>query len=140
MIEHQQLASFVSASVPTYEVGYGSRILQFAAFSFDASILEWSVALASGACLCFAASPRALIGEYLADVIDQNRVSFMQITPTALETIPMERDLTSIRRISLGGEAVPAGIIAKWQKRVDVINSYGPTETASVIGQAHRLP
>ncbi|KAF4631120.1 hypothetical protein G7Y89_g7005 [Cudoniella acicularis] len=133
MIEHGQLASFVRASNTIYKVGHGSRVLQFASFTFDASILEWSNALTSGATLCFASTPQALIGDYLADVIDSNSITFMQITPTALATIPNNRDLEYLQRISLGGEAVPEDIIKKWQRRVDIVNSYGPTETTEYL-------
>ena len=133
MIEHGNLTSFLQASSSIYGVGLGSRILQFANFTFDASILEWSNALATAATLCFAETPQALVGDYLADVIDTNSVTFMQITPTALATIPLERDLPSLSCISVGGEAVPGQLIRTWQERVDVVNSYGPTETAIAV-------
>lgn len=129
MIEHGSFAHFVRASVPIYGTGHGSRVLQLASFSFDASVLEWSTALASGGTLCFAETPHALVGDYLADVIEKNAVSFMQITPSALATIPPGRGLSSLRCISVGGEAVPAHLLETWRQRVTVVNSYGPTET-----------
>ena len=88
MIEHGSLAAFVRASKDVFEVGFGTRVLQLASFSFDASILEWSNALCTGACLCFAKHPKQLVGEYLAEVIEQNEITFLQITPTALEPCP----------------------------------------------------
>lgn len=130
MIEHGNFASFVEASNKVFRVGHGSRVLQFASFSFDGSILEWATALSTGACLCFAAFPHALVGDYLADVIDQNSITFMQITPSALTTLPVTRNLESLRQISIGGEAVPLSLIQRWQQRVDLVNAYGPTETA----------
>lgn len=132
MIEHGSFAHFVRSSIPMYGVGHGSRVLQMASFNFDASILEWSSALAAGGTLCFAEAPQALVGDYLADVIEQNAVSFMQITPSALATIPPERQLSTLRCVSVGGEAVPAHLLETWRERVTVINSYGPTETRYV--------
>ena len=129
MIQHKSFAHFVRSSVPIYRTGHNGRILQLASFNFDASILEWSSALAAGGTLCFAASPHALVGDYLADVIEQNAISFMQVTPSALATVPLHRELDSLRRISVGGEAVPAQLLDTWRKRVPVVNSYGPTET-----------
>ncbi|KAL9117893.1 MAG: hypothetical protein Q9187_005564, partial [Circinaria calcarea] len=133
MIEHRNFASFVEDSNRVFRVGYGSRVLQFASFSFDASILEWATALSTGACLCFAAFPHALVGDYLADVIEQNSITFMQITPSALATLPMARNLESLRQISIGGEAVSLSLIQRWQPRVDLVNAYGPTETAIAV-------
>ncbi|BDD57852.1 hypothetical protein MPDQ_001039 [Monascus purpureus] len=133
MIEHGHLTRFVKASTSTYNVGYGSRVLQFANFTFDASILEWSTTLVTGATLCFAKYPQALMGDYLADVIDKNSITFMQITPTALGTIPASRSLKSLSCISLGGEPVPGQMIQKWQEQVDVVNSYGLTETTIAV-------
>jgi non-ribosomal peptide synthetase component F len=132
MIEHRSFAHFVRSSVPVYHTGHGSRVLQLASFSFDASVLEWSSALATGGTLCFADSPHALVGDYLADVIEQNAISFMQITPSALATISLQRQLLSLRCISVGGEAVSAHLLEIWRDKVPIVNSYGPTETRYV--------
>lgn len=133
MIEHGSFAHFVRSSTSVYDTKYTTRTLQLASFNFDASILEWSTTLAAGGTLCLAQDPAALVGEYLADVIEMNQVTFMQITPTALATIPPERDLPSLRCISIGGEMVPGDLISQWTQRVRVINSYGPTETRFVL-------
>ncbi|KAK7432505.1 hypothetical protein QQZ08_001070 [Neonectria magnoliae] len=133
MIEHGSLAAFVKAATEVFEVGFGTRVLQLASFSFDASILEWSSALSTGACLCFAQHPKHLVGEYLAEVIEKNSVTFMQITPTALKTLPLDPELSSLRQISIGGETPSHEIFAKWQPRVNLVNAYGPTETAIAV-------
>ncbi|KAF4991222.1 hypothetical protein FDECE_14114 [Fusarium decemcellulare] len=133
MVEHGNLAAFARASTEVFEVGFGTRVLQLASFSFDASILEWTNALSTGACLCFAEHPKHLVGEYLAQVIDENEVTFMQITPTALETLPLDHDLPSLRQISVGGEAPSHELFARWHDRVNLVNAYGPTETAIAV-------
>src|ERR1700678_4462947 len=83
-IEHRNLSHFVADS---YSSGYvsispGSRVLQFATFSFDAAVLESSQCLTLGGTLCFADVPQALVGDYLADVIDANEISFVHVTPS----------------------------------------------------------
>lgn len=130
MVEHGNLVSFVTASSEVFKVGYGSRVLQFAPFTFDASILEWATALSSGACLCFAEHPTALIGGYLGDVIDQNQITFLHTTPTALSTLRSEKIPKSLRHISIGGEASPQSLLADWHQQVALVNAYGPTETS----------
>ena len=133
MVEHGNVASFVQASKDVFGCGYGSRVLQLASFSFDASTLEWTTALCTGGCLCFAQCPEQLVGEYLAEVIEENDISFMQVTPTALETLPLTRDLPSLRQISIGGEAGSRELFAKWHSRVNLVNAYGPTEAAIAV-------
>ncbi|KAB2573376.1 Hybrid PKS-NRPS synthetase TAS1 [Lasiodiplodia theobromae] len=133
MVEHGNLSSFVNATKDVFKVGYGARVLQLASFSFDASVLEWTMALCTGSCLCFAKHPKQLVGDYLADVIEQNQVTFMEITPTALETLPITRDVTSLRQISIGGEAGSRKLFETWHSRVDLVNAYGPTEGAIAV-------
>lgn len=55
LIEHRNLALVSAALAQRFEFRGGSRMLQFASFSFDASVWEWAVALANGGCLCMAA-------------------------------------------------------------------------------------
>ncbi|KAM4066491.1 AMP-binding enzyme [Hirsutella rhossiliensis] len=133
MVEHGNLAALVQASTNMFQVGFGTRVLQLASFTFDASILEWSSALCTGACLCFAQYPKQLVGEYLAEVIEKNGVTFMQITPTALETLPLEAEVPSLQQISIGGEAPSHEIFARWHPRVNLVNAYGPTEAAIAV-------
>ncbi|ODA77312.1 hypothetical protein RJ55_06939 [Drechmeria coniospora] len=133
MVEHQNIAAFIQSSISAARCGFGSRILQLAAFTFDASILEWATALCTGGSLCFAQYPERLVGDYLADVIDENKISFLQITPTALETLPVSRKVPTLRYISVGGEAPSRETFAKWHSRVDLINVYGPTEAAVAV-------
>ncbi len=133
MIEHVSLATYVKSATSVFECGYGTRVLQSASFSFDASILEWTAALCTGATLCFVQYPKQLVGDYLADVIEGNEISFMQITPTALETLPLTRELPSLRQISVGGEAPSRELFSRWHSRVNLVNAYGPTEAAIVV-------
>ncbi|EPQ52969.1 polyketide synthetase, partial [Gloeophyllum trabeum ATCC 11539] len=134
-IEHRNLSHFVAnAFTSNYTtIGPGTRVLQLATFAFDAAVLEWSQCLSLGGTLCFADVPKALVGDYLADVIDLNEVSFMHLTPSVLATLPTSRPLPSLRQISVGGEMVPDNLIKKWRSRVQVVNAYGPTECTVVM-------
>ncbi|KAI0190564.1 amino acid adenylation domain protein [Astrocystis sublimbata] len=133
MIEHGCVASYAKSMTNALECGFGTRVLQLASFSFDASVIEWTSALCTGATLCFAQYPKRLVGEYLADVIESNEISLMEITPTAFETLPMTRDLPSLRQISVGGEAPSKDLFSRWHSRVNLVNVYGPTETTAVV-------
>ncbi|CAK5278570.1 unnamed protein product, partial [Mycena citricolor] len=137
-ITHSSLSNWITAAHAAgyFPMGPFSRVLQFATFAFDAAVLEWSLALSLGSNLCFANTPQALIGDYLADVIDKNLVTHMHLTPSVLGTLPASRRLQSLECISVGGEMVPDNLIERWRTRVTLQNAYGPTEATVVM--AHR--
>lgn len=140
MVEHQNLSSYVSSTRQVVKIGPGSRVLQFATFAFDASILEWAVTLSYGATMCFVNHPALLVGVYLADMIDLNRVNFFHTTPSVLSTLPESRKLPSLRMVSVGGEASSAGLLDKWSKKLKLIHSYGPTETTVICATENMVP
>ncbi|EGX94166.1 non-ribosomal peptide synthetase [Cordyceps militaris CM01] len=139
-VEHQNLSSYVSATRAVVPVGRGSRVLQFAPFAFDASVLEWAVTLSYGGTLCFVQHPALLVGDYLADMVDLNQINFFHTTPSVLATIPDGRRLPSLRALSVGGEASSAGLLDKWSRRLHLIHAYGPTETTVICATEHILP
>ncbi|KAB8255140.1 hypothetical protein BDV32DRAFT_154554 [Aspergillus pseudonomiae] len=133
MVEHANVAHYVSAARSLVHIGPGSRVLQFASFAFDASILEWAVTLTYGATLCFVEHPSLLVGDYLADVLDTNRINFFHTTPSVLATIPISKPLPNLRLISVGGEASSAGLLRAWRRKVNLLHAYGPTETTVIV-------
>lgn len=140
MVEHQNLSSYVSSARETVKLGPGSRVLQLATFAFDASILEYAVTLSYGGTMCFAKHPSLLVGDYLADVIDLNKVNFVHLTPSVLSTVPDGRRLPSLRMLSVGGEASSAGILDRWSRRLTLIHAYGPTETTVICSTETVVP
>jgi non-ribosomal peptide synthetase component F len=130
MITNHNLSFLISGALEYTDIGPGSRVLQFASFSFDASVFELSLALSTGSTICMAKHPKVLIGDYLADVIDENQINFIQITPSVLGTLPVDRKLSSLRQVSIGGEAPSGPLLECWSGRVRLVNDYGPTETA----------
>ncbi|KAF7351469.1 Polyketide synthetase [Mycena sanguinolenta] len=134
-IEHRNLSHLV---VGAHASGYfpvfpGSRVLQFAPFSFDAAIFELSLCLALGGTLCFSKSPHALVGDYLADVIHSNRITHMHLTPSILATLSTDRALPSLCYISIGGEMAQESVIELWRARANIQNGYGPSECTIAI-------
>ncbi|KAF9071084.1 hypothetical protein BDP27DRAFT_552198 [Rhodocollybia butyracea] len=140
MIANHNLSFLISGALEYTDIGPGSRMLQFASFSFDASVFELSLALSTGSTICMARYPKVLIGDYLGDVIDENQINFIQVTPSVLGTLPVDRKLPSLRQISIGGEAPNGPLLECWSSRVRLVNDYGPSETAIGISAQIQQP
>ncbi|GGW45908.1 non-ribosomal peptide synthetase [Streptomyces lucensis JCM 4490] len=133
VVTHQGLASFAAAAAEQYAAGPGDRVLQFASPSFDASVLELCVSLLSGAALV-TGEEGPLVGERLAEVLTERRISHALIPPAALATVPPETAaaLPALRTLIVGAEACPADLVDTWAPGRRMVNSYGPTEATVV--------
>ena len=132
-VTHRGLAAFAAAAADRYDTGLGDRVLQFASPSFDASVLELCVSLLSGATL-ITGEEGPLVGERLAQVLAERRVSHTLIPPAALATVAPETagTLPHLRTLIVGAEACPAHLVERWAPGRRMINSYGPTEATVV--------
>ncbi|MEU0334314.1 non-ribosomal peptide synthase/polyketide synthase [Streptomyces sp. NPDC006193] len=132
-VTHRGLASFAAAAAEQYAAGPGDRVLQFASPSFDASVLELCVSLLSGAALV-TGEEGPLVGERLAEVLAERRITHTLIPPAALATVPAATAaaLPHLRTLIVGAEACPADLVDTWAPGRRMINSYGPTEATVV--------
>jgi amino acid adenylation domain-containing protein/non-ribosomal peptide synthase protein (TIGR01720 family) len=131
VVSHAGLASFSAAERDRYAVHPGDRVLQFSSPSFDASVLELCMSLSAGASLVVPpAGP--LLGEQLAEVLTQTRITHALIPPAALATVPPEYLLPEFQTVIVGGDVCPAELVARWAPGRRLINSYGPTECTVV--------
>ncbi|MGW0518409.1 non-ribosomal peptide synthase/polyketide synthase [Crossiella sp. NPDC003009] len=130
LVSHRGLAGFSAAEIDRFEVRPGDRVLEFASPSFDASVLELCLALPAGAALVVP-PPGPLLGQQLADVLREQRVTHALIPPAALATVP-EAELPELRTLVVGGDACSADLVARWAPGRRMINAYGPTESTVV--------
>ena len=117
----------IEASGKLFEVDSDSRILQAASLSFDASVLEIFMALLGGATLYLASHDTLASGTELGQLLRDNAISTIAITPSLLDTIP-EREYPALHTIVLGGEASSAVTAARWSRGRRLFNAYAPTE------------
>ncbi|UPZ26788.1 non-ribosomal peptide synthase/polyketide synthase [Streptomyces sp. LRE541] len=132
-VTHRGIAAFTAGAAGQYAVGPGGRVLQFSSPSFDASVLELFISVLSGATLVVPPDGPWL-GDELAAVVDEHRISHALIPPAALATVPDPGRLGPGRLTTLivGAEACPAALVDHWAPGRRMINSYGPTETTIV--------
>ncbi|OLP52980.1 hypothetical protein BJF92_18245 [Rhizobium rhizosphaerae] len=128
MVEHRGLVNLVKDKIRVCAVGPDDCVLQFFSFSFDASIPEMVMALSAGARLVLLAPDEVLPGPALARRIEEERVTHLTMTPSALFALPAGA-YPALRLVLTGGEAPTPELIARWGAGRRFINAYGPTET-----------
>uniref|UniRef100_UPI0004C782E1 non-ribosomal peptide synthetase n=1 Tax=Streptomyces sp. NRRL F-5702 TaxID=1463870 RepID=UPI0004C782E1 len=128
VVPHGGIASLARAQRDAFGVGPGSRVLQFAALSFDAAAWEIVMGLLSGATLVVAPAERLMPGPDLAALCAEQDVTHVTLPPTALAVLPDDA-LPAGATVVVAGEACPPELVARWSEGRRMINAYGPTET-----------
>ncbi|RMZ71371.1 non-ribosomal peptide synthetase [Pyrenophora seminiperda CCB06] len=127
ILSHASLCSSICSIVSRMSMTRQSRVLQFAGYVFDASILEIWGTLMCGATVCIPDETDRL--NRLAGAINDMNVNWMFLTPTVASMLA-PYDVPSLRTLVLGGEKLTKEVIYKWSTHVDLINGYGPAETS----------
>jgi amino acid adenylation domain-containing protein/non-ribosomal peptide synthase protein (TIGR01720 family) len=128
MVEHAGVASLVANMRERLAVGPGSRVLQFATFSFDSAIWELCMALLTGATVVVAGSDQLQPGPPLAELIRLRGVTHVTLPPAALAVMPAGEPLSTVTTLIVTGEACPGDLVRHWSPGRRMINAYGPTE------------
>ncbi|KAI1145425.1 hypothetical protein F4825DRAFT_474068 [Nemania diffusa] len=102
-----------------------SRVLQFASYTFDASVAENLTTLLTGGCICIPSDTERK--QSLAQVISRTQANFIFITP-ALARVLDPNDFPSLETVILGGELITEKELSLWRDKVDLHLAYGPTE------------
>ncbi|KAL2845907.1 hypothetical protein BJY01DRAFT_247421 [Aspergillus pseudoustus] len=128
ILTHLSLCSSFRAHGKIYGMAPTTRSLQFAAYTFDASISDIWGTMSHGGCVCVISEEERM--NNLQAVIEKYKATHAQVTPTVagLLDIPTIKSLTTL---ILGGEAVREAMIEEYAKaasRVRVLNGYGPSE------------
>ena len=134
VITQRNICHFLRSANALYEIRSQDIVFQGASVAFDLSMEEIWIPLMVGARL-HVATP-AMIGdvERLPDLLVENGVTVLDTVPTLLAMLT--REVPSLRLILMGGEALPAPLVARWAKPgCRLFNTYGPTE-ATVVATA----
>src|SRR6185369_2533336 len=114
VVEHRGLANLVAAQISAFALRPGSRVLQFASPSFDASVSEIATALCSGATLCCVEKDDLLPGPPLAWLLRDLAITHVTLPPVALASLPAG-DLPALETMIVAGEACPPAVAARWR-------------------------
>lgn len=119
------------------EYGFGPRdvFLQKTPYTFDVSVWELFCPLICGARLAIAVPGGHRDPEYLASLIDSQRVTNVHFVPSMLAVFMVgagRRPLASLRHVFCSGEALSTSLAQEFAsvQRACLHNLYGPTEAA----------
>ena len=125
VVEHGSLCTSSKAHGTNRKVGPHTRLLQFAAYTFDVSVADIFTTLQRGGCICVPSEDERT--NDLAGAINRMNVNYGFLTPTVAGLLN-PRDVPGLRRLILGGEMLTQDNIHTWAPVVDLIISYGMAE------------
>jgi amino acid adenylation domain-containing protein len=123
--QHSAICSSVYAQGQALGYNSNSRILQFAAFTFDVSIGDIFGAFMFGGCVCMPSEEQRV--NCLPSVMNEMRVNQVCLTPTVARSIKAT-DVPLLETLTLGGEPMTEEDLMSWTEKVNLINIYGVTE------------
>ncbi|GCF09825.1 hypothetical protein KDI_33890 [Dictyobacter arantiisoli] len=126
-VTQRGLGNLAQAQAQAFAVAPGSRVLQFAALTFDASISELLMALLMGACLHLAPTTDLMPGPDLLQLLREQAITVVTLPPSALAVLP-STPLPDLQTLVVAGEPCPVEVMTHWAQGRGFFNAYGPTE------------
>ncbi len=133
-VPHAPIAEYFVWFGDEYQVDETDRLLQVASPSFDVSIGEIFGVLICGGRLVIPRPDGLRDIGYLTDLLRREGITSMHFVPSLLGlflSLPGVNQWRTLRRVPIGGEALPGEIADKFHATFDALlyNFYGPTET-----------
>jgi amino acid adenylation domain-containing protein len=144
---HGTLGQFTTWFAQRFDIGPGTRLAQWAAPGYDASLCESLVALVAGATLCpvpeRVRSHPGLVVDWLAEqhvTVFQTVPGFARQILRVLTRRGSAHRLRSLSQLLLAGEQLPGDLangLRAALPHVRLVNLYGPTE--SILATCHEI-
>ncbi|WPO72611.1 non-ribosomal peptide synthetase [Streptomyces sp. KN37] len=131
VVPHAGAANLAANQRARLGTGPGTRVLQFASFSFDASVWELCASLFSGGTLVLATADSRLSPEILVDLLMEHGINHVVLPPTVVASFPETAEFPDDLCLLVGGEACPPAVAERLARLgTPLRNAYGPTETS----------
>ncbi|MCD0453057.1 amino acid adenylation domain-containing protein, partial [Actinocorallia sp. API 0066] len=134
-VPHQAIVNLIAWRQDTFPITATERVLQKTSVGFDVAVPEFFWPLTVGAAVRLIRPAGERDPEYLAAILRDEPIGFVELVPTVLQAMldaGFDPVTSPLRHLSVGGEALPAGLGRRLQgvAGVNVWNTYGPTEAA----------
>lgn len=142
-VQRSALVNELSWFAAEFPLSARDRVLAHTSTGFDVSVWEMLGPLSWGASLVFPEMSRRNDVPHLADLIRQHALTVLQTVPSLLDALLAEPEFAapSLRLVVCGGEEMQpalASTVASRLPHADLVNAYGPTETA-IDATFHRV-
>ncbi|MFT4065906.1 amino acid adenylation domain-containing protein [Paraburkholderia sp.] len=136
-ISHGALSLHLDDFIAENGLSAADRVLQFATINFDGAVEHIFATLSVGAAL-EVRGPALWSGSEFSRVLRERRITVADL-PTGYwkqwaQQLPADLDGLALRRVTVGGEALPGAAVAHWfdgpLANLTLVNTYGPTEAA----------
>jgi amino acid adenylation domain-containing protein/thioester reductase-like protein/non-ribosomal peptide synthase protein (TIGR01720 family) len=127
MVSHKNLSNSIKAQEEVLEIHRHKRMLQFASYTFDASVFEIFLALTTGMSLFQFNRDKIFDLNVFVQFANKHKIEFMALPPSFVLALPKDQFL-HLKTLLLGGEIPPPLVVKQWRKNRQLINAYGPTE------------
>ncbi|WP_343914392.1 amino acid adenylation domain-containing protein, partial [Aquimarina litoralis] len=129
MIEHKGIVNTILSQIDIFNLKECKRSLQFASFSFDASISEIFITLLSGSSLYLMGDEMRKDPGLLEDYMYDKEIEVATIPPSYLKLMNIEK-LQKLKVLVTAGESPVYDKVAEYLQYGTYCNAYGPTETS----------
>lgn len=129
MTEHAAWLTSALAYGPDQGISHSSRVLQFASYAFDMSLMEIFTTLVFGGCVCVPADEDRFNIDNIHQFVNACAVNTLMLTPSYAKLLdPVV--MPGVKTLITGGEAVPRSLLERWNPHVETYIAYGPTEAS----------
>ena len=133
MVEIAGFVNMIAYQIESFHILPQDRIIQFASFSFDASVYETFLALLAGATFVIVKKEELL--ENFVAISKKYQVNVAVLNPSFLANV---EELENFKVIITAGEKAIVSDALRYAKKCTYINAYGPTE-ASICSTFYKV-
>ncbi|RBL90379.1 non-ribosomal peptide synthetase/type I polyketide synthase [Chitinophaga flava] len=135
MIAHEGVMNLVFVQKDKLEISQASKVLQYAALVFDASVWEIFSALTLGAQLIIVPGNVRQDAQLLSEYINRHKATTALLPPVLLSVMSAS-GFPGLKTLVVGGDVSTPKLMQEWSQGRQLVNAYGPTEN-TVIASMH---
>lgn len=137
MIEHGGISNTIVSQIKQFGIEPETIGLQFASYSFDASVYEIFIPILAGGQLHIANNEQRSNPELLETLIATNKINLATLPPAYFKLLNTEK-IAGIKTLITAGESPDRNAVKRFIEYGDFVNAYGPTEV-SICASTHKI-